>query len=76
MFIQNKIEYLVGMACIAAAVIDEAVVVAGDAPNILLIVADDLGYNDVSWHNQEIHTPNLEKLGHNIIPNSLSLKMI
>ena len=76
MFIQNKIEYLVGIACIAAAVIDEAVVVAGDAPNILLIVADDLGYNDVSWHNKEIHTPNLEKLGHNIIPNSLSLKMI
>ena len=31
-------------------------------PNILLIVADDLGYNDVSWHNPYIRTPNLEKL--------------
>ena len=31
-------------------------------PNILLIVADDLGYNDVSWHNPHIQTPNLEKL--------------
>ncbi len=31
-------------------------------PNIILIVADDLGYNDVSWHNPDIQTPHLEKL--------------
>lgn len=31
-------------------------------PNILLIVADDLGYNDVSWHNPDIISPNLQKL--------------
>ena len=31
-------------------------------PNIVLIVADDLGYNDVSWHNPEMLTPNLESL--------------
>ena len=34
----------------------------GAAPNILLIVADDLGYNDVSWHNHDIRSPNLENL--------------
>ena len=34
-----------------------------EAPNILFILADDLGYNDVSWHNKEIYSPNLEKLG-------------
>ena len=34
-------------------------------PNILLIVADDLGFNDVSWHNHHIFTPHLEKLGMN-----------
>ena len=31
-------------------------------PNILLIVADDLGYNDVSWHNPDIQTPHMERL--------------
>ena len=31
-------------------------------PNIVLIVADDLGYNDVSWHNPDIISPNLAKL--------------
>ena len=36
--------------------------VQGKAPNIIVIVADDLGYNDVSWHNRDMFTPNLEKL--------------
>ena len=31
-------------------------------PHIILIVADDLGYNDVSWHNPDIQTPHLERL--------------
>ena len=31
-------------------------------PNIVIIVADDLGYNDVSWHNEIVKTPNLEEL--------------
>ncbi|XP_066957754.1 arylsulfatase B-like isoform X2 [Macrobrachium rosenbergii] len=31
-------------------------------PHILLIVADDLGWNDVSWHNDDVLTPNLKKL--------------
>uniref|UniRef100_T1JP99 Sulfatase N-terminal domain-containing protein n=1 Tax=Strigamia maritima TaxID=126957 RepID=T1JP99_STRMM len=31
-------------------------------PNILFIVADDLGWNDVSWHNKDIITPNLYQL--------------
>ncbi|HEY6877429.1 MAG TPA: arylsulfatase [Polyangiales bacterium] len=36
---------------------------AADArPNILLLVADDLGYSDIGAFGGEIHTPNLDKL--------------
>ncbi|XP_053381274.1 arylsulfatase B-like [Mercenaria mercenaria] len=31
-------------------------------PNILLIIADDYGFNDIGYHGKEIKTPNLDKL--------------
>ncbi|XP_043196332.1 uncharacterized protein LOC122367372 isoform X3 [Amphibalanus amphitrite] len=31
-------------------------------PHIVFILADDLGYNDVSWHNPDILSPTLEAL--------------
>ena len=34
----------------------------GRAPNFLLLVGDDVGYNDVSWNNPAMSTPHLEAL--------------
>ena len=34
------------------------------SPHIVLIVADDLGWNDVDWHDPTLDTPNLNFLAH------------
>ena len=31
-------------------------------PNIILFLADDLGFNDISWHNPHVQSPNLQDL--------------
>ena len=31
-------------------------------PNIIFILADDIGYNDVGYHNPKIISPNIDKL--------------
>jgi arylsulfatase A-like enzyme len=36
---------------------------AGERPNLVFILADDLGWADVGWHGDEIQTPHLDKLG-------------
>lgn len=35
---------------------------AADRPNILLVMADDLGFSDLGCYGSEIETPNLDRL--------------
>ena len=39
---------------------------ATKAPNVVFILADDLGYNEMNWMNSTrgLHTPNLDALAH------------
>lgn len=37
----------------------------GDKPNIVLILADDMGYSDIGCYGSEIETPNLNRLAEN-----------
>lgn len=36
--------------------------VSNTPPNVILIVVDDLGWNDVSYHGSEIQTPTIDRL--------------
>jgi hypothetical protein len=35
---------------------------AADAPNIVLIMSDDMGFSDIGCYGGEINTPNLVRL--------------
>ena len=39
-----------------------SVATAADRPNVIVIVADDLGWNDVGFHGGNIDTPSLDRL--------------
>ena len=42
--------------------ITASIAVAAEKPNIIVMVADDLGWNDVGFHGGPIDTPSLDRL--------------
>ena len=57
-----------GVACIPfGGCYSKTIKPAGDTakrPNIIYIIADDLGWADIEYHGSEIKTPNLDRLAH------------
>lgn len=49
------------LAC-ALAALTSALPAAAPRPNIIIFIADDLGWSDVGWHGGDIATPNLDRL--------------
>ena len=50
------------LAVIAVSILASAQVTAAERPNIVVIVADDLGWADVGYHGGNIDTPSLDRL--------------
>src|SRR5215475_10196575 len=48
--------------CFVAFVLFLAAVPAGAKPNVVVILADDMGFSDLGCYGSEIHTPNIDKL--------------
>ena len=62
----NKQKLIIAMLMIALPVaIFAQTKKSSNKPNILIILADDMGYSDLGCYGSEIDTPNIDKLACN-----------
>ena len=57
-------KHLVTVGILAGAVCALASAAESPRPNIILILADDLGWSDIGPYGSEVATPNLDRLAH------------
>lgn len=50
------------LVCITLATCYSPVAAKESNPNILILLPDDLGWNDIGYHNEKVITPNLDRL--------------
>src|SRR6185437_16067048 len=55
-------QFIVALCVLLAGAALQEKVRAAERPNLLIIVADDMGWHDVPWHGGEYAMPNMDKL--------------
>lgn len=56
---------LLGCMALLAAFTKKPAPAKAPRPNIIVILADDMGYSDLGCYGGEVHTPNIDSLAHN-----------